>query len=98
MRFLDDHEIPTMQMIMEDLTHNPPGQGCFDMHLEFTSNAPFYIVYLMAELERAKLSKRQRRRRPDLQKQFVERIRKIQRVYLDSDEYKASRELAAATD
>lgn len=98
MRVLDEHELPTMEMITDDLTRNPPGQGFMGMHVEFSVNAPFYIVYLMAELERSRQSKRQRKRRPDVRQRFLEEIQAFQQAYFDSDDYKeqARRQAKAA--
>ncbi len=60
MPFLNDGEVPTMEMIHEDLLRNPPGQGALDAELDFMYNAPFYLTYLLDRLDHAERLARRR--------------------------------------
>lgn len=63
MPFLEEGQTPTIEMIQEDLKLNPPGQGALDVEIDFAYNAPFYITFLLAELDHAKRLARRRVRR-----------------------------------
>ncbi|MDP3771885.1 MAG: hypothetical protein Q8Q94_00730 [bacterium] len=43
----------TLEMIKEDLKHNPPSQGIMNIHIDFTYNAPFYLTFLLDRLDHA---------------------------------------------
>ncbi len=56
MRFLEEGESPTIEMIEEDLQSNPPGQGILNLELSFGHNAPFYLRFLLDRLKQVEQS------------------------------------------
>ena len=56
MRFLEEGESPTIEMIEEDLEINPPGQGALNIQLSFAYNAPFYVRFLLDRLKQVEQS------------------------------------------